>query len=71
MFDTRDMGTVAPRMAAPEVLMPLECKAEVDRIFEQTAETDAVEQQITKAFLQGMKFQRTLFAAAMAPGAGV
>lgn len=70
MLDTRDMETAAPRMAAPEVLMPMESKAEVDRIFEQTAEADAVEQQIRKAFLQGMKFQRTLFAAAMAYRAG-
>ncbi len=69
MLDTREMGTAAPRMAGPEVLMPQESKAEVDQAFAKVHEMNTVEAAMFKVFLQGMEYQRTLTAAALAPRA--
>lgn len=68
MFRKPDTGAVAPAVAAPEVVMPQENRAEVDRLVDLMNKQDTAEQWALKVFLQGMEFQRALHAAALAAG---
>ena len=68
MFRKPDTGAVAPAVAAPEVVMPQENRAEVDRLVDLMNKQDTGEQWALKVFLQGMEFQRALHAAALAAG---
>jgi len=68
MFRKPDTGAVAPAVAAPEVVMPQENRAEVDRLVALMGAQDAAENREMAAFLQGMKFQQLLQAAAVAAG---
>ena len=68
MFRKPDTGAVAPAVAAPEVVMPQENRAEVDRLVALMNKQDTAEQWALKVFLQGMEFQRALHAAALAAG---
>lgn len=52
--------------AMPEVMMPQESRAEVDRLVDLMGQQDAAEQWAMKVFLQGMEFQRALSAAGAA-----
>lgn len=69
MENKRNAGTAAPRTNAPEVMMPQESRAEVDRMVALMGEQPQAEQWAMKVFLQGMEFQRAL-TAAVAAGAG-
>lgn len=66
MFRKPDTGAVAPAVAAPEVVMPQESRAEVDRLVDLMNKQDTAEQWALKVFLQGMEFQRALNAAGAA-----
>lgn len=68
MFRKPDTGAVAPAVAAPEVMMPQESRAEVDRLVDLMNKQDTAEQWALKVFLQGMEFQRALHAAALDAG---
>ena len=50
----------------PDVMMPQESRAEVDRLVDLMGQQDAAEQWAMKVFLQGMEFQRALSAAGAA-----
>ena len=68
MFRKPDTGAEAPQVNAPEVMMPQESRAEVDRLVDLMNKQDTAEQWALKVFLQGMEFQRALHAAALAAG---
>ena len=68
MVDKRNAGAAAPQVNAPEVMMPQESRAEVDRLVDLMNKQDTAEQWALKVFLQGMEFQRALHAAALAAG---
>lgn len=69
MIDERNTENEVPRMDAPEVMMPQESRAEVERFWnfmQETRSAGAAEQWAMKVFLQGMEFQRALTAAGAA-----
>ena len=66
MVDKRTAGAAAPQVNAPEVMMPQESRAEVDRLVDLMNKQDTAEQWALKVFLQGMEFQRALNAAGAA-----
>ena len=68
MVDKRNAGAAAPQVNAPEVMMPQESRAEVDRLVDLMNKQDTAEQWALKVFLQGMEVQRALHAAALAAG---
>lgn len=72
MVDKRNAGAAAPQVNAPEVMMPQESRAEVDRLVDLMNKQDTAEQWALKVFLQGMEFQRALHAAgtSIAEGSG-
>lgn len=69
MVEKRNAEAAAPRTNTPEVMMPQESRAEVDRLVALMGEQPTAEQWAMKVFLQGMEFQRAL-TAAVAAGAG-
>lgn len=66
MVKKRNAGAAAPGTNAPEVMMPQESRAEVDRLVALMGKQFIAEQWVMKVFLQGMEFQRALTAAGAA-----
>lgn len=69
MAEKRNAEAEVNSVNAPEVMMPQESRAEVERFWnfmQETRSAGAAEQWAMKVFLQGMEFQRALTAAGAA-----
>ena len=66
MAEKRNAAAEVNSANAPEIMMPQESRAELDRLAALMSEQLTTEQWVMKVFLQGMEFQRALTAAGAA-----